>query len=158
MTTLTEFEQAMQGFDPGTATLDQVTSLVAGLHRCRRLLAAHEDRLTAAATRHAATGTAPPAVEILTNAGDTSTRAARNALRRHDTTRELTTLGSSIQAGDARTENVDAIAAALHRLTDPTQRTRFAAHDTRLADLAARLPPDRFGRELDHLVRQAMTE
>ncbi len=158
MSTLAEFEQEMQGFDPATAALDEVTSLVARLHGCRRVLSAHEDQLATAAKRHAATGDAPPAIEILSGDGDVSRGAARNTLRRRDAATELEALGTTIHNGDARTENVDAIARTLERFTDPAQRARFVSFDTRLAGLATRLSPDWFGRELDQMVRRAMTD
>ncbi len=158
MAILTEFEAQMAGFDPASAAPDDVSILVRRLHASRRQLVAYEDLLTEAAERHASAGTAPPVEETLTGDGDTSAASARNARRRRQAAGQLVGLESSLRRGSARSENVDAIARALAKLTDPHHRAAFVGFDARLTALAETLAPAAFHHRLEGFVRRAMAD
>jgi hypothetical protein len=158
MAILASFESQMAGFDPAVAVPEDVSELVRTLHASRRQLVAYEDLLTEAAERHAAAGTAPPVEETLTGDGDTSRATARSARRRRHAAGQLHDLGHSLRNGNAKSENVDAIARALAKLTDPVHRAALVGFDARLTSLAETLPPSEFVQRLDGFVRRAMAD
>lgn len=158
MAILADFEAQMERFDPDRAAPDDVTTLVRDLHASRRRLIAFEDLLTEAAERHAAAGTAPPAEETLTGHGDTSRAQARHAQRRRSAAEQLGNLEQSLRHGNAKSENVDAIARALAKLTDPAHRAAFVEFDAELTKLAETLSPADFTTRLERLVRRAMAD
>ncbi len=158
MAILANFEVQMAGFDPAVAAPEEVSTLVRTLHASRRTLVAFEDLLTEAAERHAVAGTAPPVEETLTGDGDTSTTKARNAQRRRNAAGQLGNLGRSIRSGDAKSENVDAIARALAKMTDPAHRDAFIGFDAKLTALAETLSPSAFTQRLEGFVRRAMAD
>jgi hypothetical protein len=141
----------MRSVDLAACTFECLRTLSAEVNRGVALLEGYATRIAAEARQREASGSAPIAEEITRGHGDISHGRAANRTARAALGELLPKAGAAAAAGTARPENLDALAAAVGRMSD-TERDRLAAEDGELTRRAGANSPEEFTR---HLRRRA---
>ena len=126
---------------------------VALTNRVERHVGGFMTRVAAALSNAEATGSAPPAAEVLRgDRGEVSAARAKQLLDRAATSEQFTAIGRRMRAGEARGENVDAIARRTAGL-NPGELERLGAIGEEIAERAVNLPPETFDNYLSRTIR-----
>jgi hypothetical protein len=145
--------ERLQATDVGALDAGGVS---AGLHDVARLkgsLAVVEAGLARRSGELAASGSGPPADELLGWSQSMSRRESQRAARRAETLGELPAMSKQLGAGRIGTEHADVLAGAASRLGDDDRSALFEL-DGELAARAASSTPEQFRRHVERVVDQ----
>lgn len=140
--------------DPAAADQALVTSLLGRIHRIRAVLDSAEIDLTLRADQLLDGTAGGPAVDdVFAGWTGTSTRRARQTVRRARTVADTPVFRSHMVDGSVSVEHADVVAQVTAGLTEPIQ-ARFVAHDASLAAAAKTMTPERFAAHCRRLARK----
>ena len=147
---LAHLERQLTSVDLDRCSDDALACLVGGVNQGRRRLEGYLTRIARVCREREARGAGAPAEDVLRSGGEVSKREADRLARRSQVGGVLPRLGASAEAGDARPDNVDAVARLIGDLNEG-ERERLAALDGEITDRAQSLPPETFTRFLRRL-------
>ena len=132
---------------------EELRCLAAEVHAGQRRLDSYLARIAEAARELETSGSGSTPTDVLSSGGDLSYRRAKQLVERTQVAAQLPEIGADLVAGNARGENVDAIARRSRRLS-PTERDRFLSLEAELALRARTLPPETFEKYLADVLRR----
>lgn len=147
---LGHLEQQLTSVDLEACSEEALVCLVRGVNQARRTLDGYLARIAGVCRQREQQGSGAPTEDVLRSGGEVSKREADRLARRSKVGDTLPLLGASLEAGQARPENVDAVARLIEGLNDG-ERERLAFLDGEITDRAQSLPPEIFSRFLGRL-------
>ena len=134
-------------------SVEALRDAVALTNRVERHVGGFMTRVASALQTAEASGSAPAASEVLRgNRGEVSAAKAKQLVNRATTSEQFTAIGRRIRAGEARGENVDALARRTAGL-NPGELERLTVLDEEIAERAVNLPPETFDKYLSRTIR-----
>jgi len=144
---LAHLERQLTSVDLYACSDEALACLVGGVNQGRRRLEGYLTRIARVCSERETQGSGAPAGDVLRSGGEVSKRDADRLVRRGRVGGVLPCLGASAEAGDARPDNVDAVARLIDGLNDG-ECERLAALDGEITNRAQSLPPETFTRFL----------
>ena len=151
MKSLAVLEHHFESVDLEGCSDELLAGLVRDVHSGRRQLEGYLARITVVVDQRESEGVGPATSDVMRSGGEVSKDEADRLTRRVAIGDLLADVGSNLEAGKCRGDNVDAVARALDRLSS-SERKRLAVFDSEIAERAGCLPPETFNRYLGRLV------
>ena len=134
-------------------SVEALGEAVALTNRVERHMGGFMARVASALSKAEASGSAPAAAEVLRgDRSEVSAARAKQLLGRATTSEQFTAIGRRMRAGEARGENVDAVARRTAGL-NAGELERLTALGEEIAERAVNLPPETFDKYLTRTIR-----